>query len=566
MRTFRMPARPLPSIVLLVLAVAVPRLALADPLPAQQAYLKASNPGQEKALGTSLAIDGDTIVVGSHEDTAGELQRPTGPGEAFVYVRERGRWREQAALQADTLDPDDQFGVAVAISGDTIVVGAHYDDSAGTGVNADATDNNLRNAGAAYVFVRDGDGWVQQAYLKASNTGYHDVFGGAVAICGDTIVVSADAEDSNADGVNQDGSDDYASGAGAVYVFVRQGSTWTQQAYLKAAHSGAQDRFGWSLAIQGDTLVVGAPGEKSGAREVNGDQTDDSEVGTGAAYIFLRDGTTWTQQAYLKASNSGRGDSFGGDVAISGDTVVVGARNEKSDGSAPDDDSLIRPGAAYVFVRADETWREQAYLKAAHPDSKDVFGDSVAIFGETIVVGARGEDSSATGVNGDERDEGATHSGSAYLFTRSDTTWTQEAYLKASNTDASDSFGWAVGISEDTIAISAVGDDSRSAAINGDEDDNSLSASGSVFVFGPSDIFHPPISSVQHRPEGIHLTIPVAPGRIIGVEYSPDLSPGSWIDAGNVLQIDGEGHFLDSDPERLARTSGFYRAFLRPLE
>lgn len=565
MKSFRLHCWPATSILLTVgLALALTGLASADQLPSQQAYLKAPQPGQEKAFGTALAIDGNTLVVGSHEDTATELQRPTGPGEAFVYVRERGRWRAQTSLTDDSLEPDDQFGAAVAISGDTIVVGAHYDDSAGSG---DAADNSLRNSGAAYVFVRDGDDWVQQAYLKASNPGTHDTFGGAVAICGDTIVIGADSEDSDADGLNQDGSDDYASGAGAVYIFIRQGSTWTQQAYLKTDFSGAGDRFGWSLALSDDTLIVGAPGEKSGARGVNGDQTDDSEVGTGAAYVFVREGETWTQQAYLKASNSGRGDSFGGEVAISGDTVVVGARNEKGDGSTPEDDSLIRPGAAYVFVREGGTWHEQAYLKAARPDSKDVFGDSVAIEGDTILVGAKGEDSSATGINGDQLNEDATYSGSVYLFTRSDSTWTQQAYLKASNTAALDSFGWAVDLSEGTIAIAAPGEDSSSPALNGNEGDNSLSASGAVFVFGSADVFPSiPLSSVRRRPEGVHLTVRAMPSQIVGVEYSPDLSPGSWIDAGNFLQIDGQGHFLDADPDRLARKNGFYRAFLRPAE
>ena len=149
----------------------------------------------------------------------------------------------------------------MAVSGDTVVVGAPREASNATGVDGDQNDNSLLSPGAAYVFVRDGTNWTQQAYLKASNTGRGDYFGYSVAVSGNTVIVGAYSESSNATGVNGSQSDNSASGSGAAYVFVRSGTTWSQQAYLKASNTGAYDYFGWSVAVSGDTVVVGAYGE-----------------------------------------------------------------------------------------------------------------------------------------------------------------------------------------------------------------------------------------------------------------------------------------------------------------
>ena len=173
--------------------------------------------------------------------------------------------------------------------------------------------------------MRSGTNWIQQAYLKASNTGTGDLFGYSVAVSGDTVVVGAVQESSNATGVNGNQSDNSALNSGAAYVFVRSGTNWSQQAYLKASNTGAGDTFGCSVAVSGDTVVVGAPNEDSNATGVNGNQSNNSATDSGAAYVFVRSGTNWTQQAYLKASNTGTDDNFGVSAAVSGDTVVVGA-------------------------------------------------------------------------------------------------------------------------------------------------------------------------------------------------------------------------------------------------
>ena len=220
-------------------------------------------------------------------------------------------------------------------------------------MNGDQSNNRADNSGAAYVFVRSGISWSQQAYLKASNTDGADQFGLQVAISGDTVVVGASRERSDADGVNGDESNNSILSSGAAYVFVRSGNTWTQQAYLKASNSGGSDFFGEALAISGDTIVVGAAGESSAAEGVDGDESDNSEFLTGAAYVFQRSGNTWSQQAYLKASNSGEGDVFGTSVAISGDTIVAGAASEDSAATGingnQNDNSVVRSGAVYIF-------------------------------------------------------------------------------------------------------------------------------------------------------------------------------------------------------------------------
>jgi hypothetical protein len=186
--------------------------------------------------------------------------------------------------------------------------------------------------GTYYSHAQDTTLIAQQAYLKASNTGANDQFGWSVAVSGDTVVVGVPWEDSNATGVNGNQSNNSAVDAGAAYVFVRDGTNWSQQAYLKASNTGANNYFGQAVAVSGDTVVVGATGDDSNASGVNGDQTDNSLSFAGAAYVFVRSGTNWSQQAYLKASNPGGsndgfdGDNFGASVDVSGDRVVIGAQ------------------------------------------------------------------------------------------------------------------------------------------------------------------------------------------------------------------------------------------------
>ena len=465
----------------------------------QQAYLKASNTGIDDKFGYSVAVSGDTIVVGANEEDSGSTGVDSTPndgaessGAAYVFIRSGSTWSQQAYLKASNTEAFDLFGSSVSVSGETVVVGAYFEDSSTTGVNS-TPDNISRNSGAAYVFFRNGTTWSQQAYLKAGNNGFDDLFGWSVAVSGDTIVVGARDEDSSTTGINSIPNES-APDAGAAYVFFRSGTTWSQQAYLKASNTGAYDEFGRSVSTSGDTVVVGATGEGSNATGVNGDGGSNSAGSSGAAYVFVRSGGTWSHQAYLKASNTGQSDRFGYSVSVSGDTVVAGAIWEDSNtigvNSTPNN-AALDSGAAYVFHRDVTAWNQQAYLKASNTGTGmlgafDDFGWSVSVAGDTVVVGAPGEDSSTTGVNNISEsgifNEGASNSGAAYVFVRAEGAWSQQAYLKASNTGSNDKFGSTVSVSGDTVVVSAPQEDSGSIGVESVSNENAEDA-GAAYIF-----------------------------------------------------------------------------------
>jgi hypothetical protein len=436
---------------------------------------------------------------------AGSLAACGGGGGGGGGSSSTTTWSPQAYIKAANAETNDSFGRVVAISGDTMVVGARFEDSNQTTItngSSASANNSTAEAGAAYVFVRSGNSWSQQAYLKAPNPETLDFFGTSVAINGDTVVVGANAEDSNQTTITNGSSasaDNSATNAGAAYVFVRSGNSWSQQAYLKAANAEAGDIFGSSVAINGDTIVVGAFNEDSNQTTItNGSSAsaDNSASNAGAAYVFVRSGNSWSQQAYLKAPNVDGGDNFGVSVALSGDTIVVGAAKESSNqttitngSSASADNSAADAGAAYVFTRNGTNWSQQAYLKAANADASDQFGDSVALSGDTLVVGAHFEDSNQTTItNGStaSADNSASSAGAAYVFTRSGSSWSQQAYLKAPNAETSDNFGGSVAISGDTIVVGAREEGSNQTTItNGStaSADNSASIAGAAYVF-----------------------------------------------------------------------------------
>ena len=392
----------------------------------QQAYLKASNTGGGDGFGSAVAVSGDTIVIGAQGEDGGggglgaADNSKVDSGAVYVFTRVGATWTQQTYVKASNPDAGDAFGSAVAISGDSIVVGAYVEGSSAVGVNGAGGDNSKASSGAAYVFTRAGSAWTQQAYLKASNTDAYDFFGNSVAISGDTVVVGAPGEDSNATGINGLQSDNSKSGSGAAYVFARSGATWSQQAYVKASNTDANDSFGFPVAISGDTFLAGAQGEASNATTVNGLQSDNSKPSSGAAYVFERSSGAWSPQAYLKATNTDSEDYFGSQLAIAGDSIAVGAWGESSAkagiGSAGFDNGKTQAGAAYVFNRQGNAWSLQAYVKASNPDIGDDFAASVALAGNTLVVGASGEDSNAVGINGNQADNTVYSSGAAYIF------------------------------------------------------------------------------------------------------------------------------------------------------
>jgi hypothetical protein len=443
---------------------------------------------------------------------------------AQASVASSSSTRQIAYLKASNAEGSDHFacggslpghtGNAVAISGDgsTLVVGAPHESSAARGIDGDQTDNSLYNAGAVYVYVRRGDAWVQQAYIKASNSGRNDMFGLTVSLSrdGSTLAVAASWEASAATGVNGNQSDDSLPQAGAAYVFVRTGSRWSQQAYLKASNTGRKgaaidegdgDQFGFSLALSadGNTLAVGAITEDSAATGINGNQADDSAASSGAVYVFTRAAGTWTQQAYVKSANSEAGDLFGYGVALSSDGSALAVAGYDEDGSGKginpaNDNGLNGSGAIYAFERERGTWRQTGYFKGSRSQRNDALGYTVAISdnGRTIAAGT-GEESCLNpgiGPGGCDVDTFPAHLpagsvGAVYVWSRSGETWVEQAFIKASNPDLEDWFGVRVALSGDgnTLVVGAPMEDSAARGPNGNQRDNTAQDAGAVYVF-----------------------------------------------------------------------------------
>jgi hypothetical protein len=433
----------------------------------------------------------------------------------------RAQVTQLAYLKASNADAHDHFGcggafdghagwgAAVSGDGNTLVVAAPHEASGARGPNGNPNDNEVHGAGAAYVFVRSGNTWAQQAYLKASNPHMSAEFGHAVAISGDgnTIAVAAFWEHSAATGINGNQNDTSVPQGGAVYVFTRRGTTWTQQAYVKASNTGEAgtadsfgdgDQFGVSIALSddGNTLAVGAHAEDGNG--INDNQQDNSIQSAGAVYVYNRTGTNWAQTAYVKAPNPDGGDMFGYSVSLSADgrTLAVGAFDEDGDPRGPTvngpyNNARNGAGAVYVFVKGTAgTWIQQAYIHAVNNEAGDSFGVAVSLSddGNTLLAGSLDEDCMATGVNPSQpcdNDRTADVStGAAYIFTRSGNAWAQQAFLKPSNTGENDWFGSRLVLSGDgnTAAVPAYLEDGVGKGVNGSQDDGA-DESGAVYLF-----------------------------------------------------------------------------------
>jgi hypothetical protein len=493
----------------------------------EEAVLLAADPGANDQFGFAVAISGETIIVGSPNDDG-----PAGvdQGSVYIFTRSGSAWTQKTKLIPNDAAAADWFGLSVAIDGDTAIVGAPFDDGAAGA-----------NQGSAYIFTGAGAAWSQQQKLLASDAAVSDSFGSAVAISGDTALVGASLDNGPA-GADQGGAyvfvrsasswsqqtkltpTDPAAGAqfgaavaldgddavvgsperagpggaqqGAAYVFRRNGAAWPQEQQLLDPSASGAERFGRTVAISGDTAVVGAPlkgfadGEEgsthvfrrlssgwiheamitdpdaSGADEfgtavaidgdwlVGGARYGDGATDTdqGSAAVFNRIGSVWVgPQEKILPSDAAAGDVFGYSIAIDGDTAVIGA--------PLDDVGSQDSGSAYVFVRQGLRWVQQARLVSSNGQFEAAFGLSVAIDGDTIAVGASQED----GVGGIDQ-------GAAYVFVRQGANWTQQQRLTANDAAAGDFFGY-VALEGDTLCIGAVGDDDGGAE------------AGAVYVF-----------------------------------------------------------------------------------
>lgn len=336
-------------------------------------------------FGSPVAMSGDFVIVAASQDSGlGFLA-----GVAFVFHRSGDTWEQQTRLTASDGVSYDRFGFAVAIDGDVIVVGAPHIDPVGVA------------PGAAYVFRRNGNAWIEEAILVSSGSTNGDSFGWSVSVDGDRILVGA-RSDSRA-GFNE---------AGAAYVFRRNSGAWVEEAALIASDAESGDLLGGSVAIEGDLLVVGAIGD------------DDGGNGTGAAYVFLYDGTHWVEETKLTAADPGEIDLFGFPVSLSDSQAFIGALSNDINGQ--------NSGAAYVFSRRNVgDWRQQK-LAPVQGEFNDFFRAG-SIDGNLLIAGAPGDDSACPGAT--SCDTGAT-----YLFMRIGSTWQQQLQFFAS--DAVQPFGF----------------------------------------------------------------------------------------------------------------------------
>ncbi len=365
--------------------------------------LFADDGAENDRFGWSVAVDGDTAIVGAYLDEALTQQS----GSAYVFSRQDGQWRPVAKLRADTEQVSHEFGYSVDIDGKTAIVGAPL----GTG--------NTTGTGSAFVFRRKGSQWRQTAKLVADDGVEGDRFGHSVSLDGDTAVVGTMPTEVFTD-------PGFVSEPGSAYVFRRKGTRWRQTAQLLPADNGREDSFGISVAVSGKIAVIGAPGD------------DDNGFLSGSAFIFRRKGTQWRQTSKLLADDGMEGDRFGNAVALNCNRAVIGAPG--------DGDNGFLSGSAYVFCRQDEHWRQATKLLADDGQQGDSLGSSVAVDDETAFVGAPGDD--------DNR-------GSAYVFSRMTGRWKQAAKLLADDGQLGDSFGSSVAVDDETAVVGAPGDDDQ---------------------------------------------------------------------------------------------------------
>ncbi|MCC6405918.1 MAG: FG-GAP repeat protein [Planctomycetes bacterium] len=360
-----------------------------------------SNPlAQGSEFGGHCALDATTLAVGAEwfDPFVGSANH----GGVWVFERQGATWIETAALSSSSYDPDDHFGSALALEGDRLVVGAVHDDNP-----------NAIASGAAYVFERVAGTWSESARLVASDAANSESFGSSLALDGDTLVVGAEYESGSG-----------ATFRGAAYVFVWTGVAWTEQAKLVLPGFAANEFAGCAVALDGDRIVIGARSRDHGGI-----------VNSGAAFVYERVGSVWTQVAVLAAPDGAANDAFGSAVALDGDTVLVGAPKKIASGT--------KTGAAYVFRGAGSTWTLESKLGDLGAAYADQFGTSIDLEGDRAVIGLPW--SGAAGVA----------TGGVQFFERVGTTWTGHVELVGSACEGGDYLGTSVALSGDLVAAGA---------------------------------------------------------------------------------------------------------------
>ncbi|MDO6747449.1 FG-GAP repeat protein [Gilvimarinus sp. 1_MG-2023] len=506
-------------------------VSLQDQITQAIGYLKPGEAQNEGLFGFAVTLSGDgaTAAVGMPNLNNGDNEEA---GATFIYTLSDSGWQLQQRIDNPATDggEGDLFGYTLALSenGNTLAVGAPFEDSSGTGLNSDINDNDKENSGAVYTFNRsaDSDTWQQQHYIKADNADSKDYFGLRVALnnSGSALAVSAPYEASNADGINGDQTDNSIKLAGAVYVYQQDNANWIFDAYIKPPLGSEREipcfsprppgiicndatpaRFGYSLAFANDggMLAIGSPGDNASGTGIGADPTDITAKNSGAVHILTNGDSGWGYSAYIKSLNTEEEDEFGYSLSLSrsGNLLAVGAPREDAtvtgitsgslgdeffEGSSPElgeEDS----GAVYLYAFDGTQWSPSTYIKAENADEMDLFGWSVSLSasGDTLAVGAPRDDSEGAGIGELWDSVGAPASGSVFVYTTQDEQWQLTNYLKAPNTNANDTFGRSIALSGDgqTLIGAATGEDSTATDIDGDQSNNSGDNVGAVYLY-----------------------------------------------------------------------------------
>lgn len=393
----------------------------------EEAKLIASDPGSYDHFGYSVAMNatGDYVIIGARYDDISV----TNQGSAYIFTRSGTTWTQQAKLRDISGASDsDYFGYSVAMNGtgDYVAIGSLGVDSP-----------NI-NQGAVFIFIRSGTAWTQQAKLQGNEGISQDNFGYSVAITPDATRVIIGAPQVGAPSLMK----------GKIYIFVRSGTTWTQEYTTTPVLATNDARLGWSVAINSDGMYA-----------IGGAPYDDpsSSTDAGVAYIYTRSGSTWSEQTRLIASNKATNNHFGNSVSINstGDRVIVGAMDTPG--------IYTNQGAAYIYLRSGTTWTQEAILSSPTVSGADRFGSSVVINdnGNIVVIGSYLFDA----VKVDR--------GCIFIFTRSGTTWTFQSRIMASDGDDYDYFSSSLGINASGTYI----------AIGAYQETHTISQQGSVYIY-----------------------------------------------------------------------------------
>ena len=365
---------------------------------ATQTIILSKDSQAEDYFGYSVAIDGNTLLVGAHKvDIADEKDA----GAAYVYVLGDNGWHQQAKLVAEPFFVGDTLGGNVALKSDMAMLGAMRRDDKG------------KDSGAVISFVRQSNNWQQKQIITAPDAKQGDAFGQSISLTENYLVIGAPRKDA----LGED--------SGAAYIYKREDDVWHYQTKIIANDGKKGDLFGISVAIDGNTILVGA------------DLHDEKAENAGAVYVYVLDKGAWEQEAKLVASDAGKTDIFGVRVALSNNTALISARRDDIDGVGVD------AGSAYIFERKGRTWTQKIKLTSPDGEADDRFGRGVALSADRAIISAMNHDSNGT------------NTGAMYVYEKAADGWKYTSKITAKVSFPNDRFGWNVGLSENMAVISS---------------------------------------------------------------------------------------------------------------